>query len=529
MKDQLDYSTLQDSEYEEILRESIEDIDSEIRGNLSREPGPPDDPVRIYLREMGAVPLLTRQGEIDLSQRMERGKKKIFGIVFTAPYAIEEISSLAEKLKGKRLSVKDVVLLSEETPGIDEKKILSDTLNKIKSIKSSFIRRRHNLKKLSLRKTDLKKTEAQIRANTMDLINKISGLNLRDEILQDFINRYRARSLRHECITKEISALRKRIKAWPGDRSKGREEAGIERRLLKAAARSGANAGEIRGLCAAHERLEREAALIEAELGLRDMEINKGARILQGCEKEVFEAKGLLIEANLRLVISMAKKYIGKGLSISDLIQEGNIGLIKAVDRFDYTRGYKFSTYATWWIRQAITRALADQSRTIRIPVHMVEAMQRLTNTAQKFVQEFCREPKTEEIAERLGVPLSKVLEILKICKEPVSLEMPIGSEEDGHLGDLIEDRSARSPLDMVMQGDLQREVRRIIAMLPRKEAEVIQRRFGIGDGAAHTLEEVGNKFRITRERVRQIENKVLRKLRHPARSKLLKIFLETT
>jgi RNA polymerase primary sigma factor len=525
MAEQLNYFGFQDREYEEIFESGLEDFTDKLKGTVSleinhyRQAEPHiDDPVKIYLREMGAVPLLTKEGEVEIAKKIDEGKERISKVTFITPFIIKKVLSFSELLKKKKISIRDIVSMEEDVSEVEEKEVLNKSLKIIESVRVLFSKRNFYLKKLTHKKLnskDINIITGKLIDNRAEMVNRIFALNLREEVVKVFLDQVKRSAILHDNLVRRTNNIQNRFKI-PLGRSRG---VGMIHK----------NVDEIKKLYREYKKLKKEIMHIESEFGLKGNEVKRALKLLQDGERRSFEAKEMLIEANLRLVISIAKKYIGKGLGLSDLIQEGNIGLIRAVDKFDYKKGYKFSTYATWWIRQAITRALADQARTIRLPVHIIETMNRLTQVSKELVQELGREPSAEEIAERMELPLGRVRTILKICKEPISLETPIGNEEDTHLGDFIEDRTALSPLSLAIQSDLQRQIRKVMDTLTEKEAMIIKRRFGIGDGSSRTLEEVGSEFKVTRERIRQIEGKVLKKMRHPARSKLLKSFIEET
>jgi len=479
-----------------------------------------DDPIKMYLRDMESLDLLTKQGEVEIAKRIESGKEKIEKIIFKAPYAFEELLRYSHLLKEKKVSISNVCSIEKlitrsiemgqagkgplskisihhfdtdtrlrDVSAMDKTLIVDIFLRIVKSLKYLFQKKASYIQQLSGKKTD-RVTSGKIKEGIVQInskiIKKISSLYLKDKIVEGLLSQFKEMAVMYDNYGIRANNIRKK------------------------------------------DHIPRvEVKTIESKLGMKGIEVRKALNSIRDSEKEVNDAKKLLTESNLRLVISVARKYIGRGLSLSDLIQEGNIGLMRAVDKFDYKKGYKFSTYATWWIKQATTRALADQARTIRLPVHMIETINRLTHVSKHLVQELGREPRTEEIADQMEISVEKVRAVLKICKEPISLETPIGNDDDSHLEDFIEDKASLIPLDTVIHQELKTQVRKVIDSLTRKEAEIIKKRFGIGDDFSHTLEEVGNHFKVTRERVRQIEAKAVRKLQHPVRSQHLEGFLK--
>jgi RNA polymerase primary sigma factor len=482
---------------------------------------------------MGSFPLLTREGEVEIAKRIESGQQEVLSVVLNSPIAIKEMIDLGAALREGRVKIRDVTSdIDEEETTVEEekrhKKRVLNLINKIRRARENLRllqRRLHSKKKVPSKK----KLQEQIRKKRAELFNDFKRINLRQRQIDRIVQKLKQWDI-------QMDKAQREVKKYEEDLGIPIQEARKFLRMMKkkkgkkylrSPFKGGFKKGDLEKMNRITRNFKKVMSRMEADCGLSSKQLKEALRAIEKGEGKVKEAKYELIKANLRLVISIAKRYVNRGLAFLDLIQEGNIGLMKAVDKFEYQRGYKFGTYATWWVRQAITRAIADQARTIRIPVHMIEVINKLNRTSRNLVQQIGREPTLEEISEEMGVSMEYVQKVLKIGKKPISLETPIGEEEDSRLQDFIEDKGSISPQDAAINSNLLKQTQKVLSTLNKREEKILRMRFGIEEKQDHTLEEVGQDFNVTRERIRQIEEKALRKLKHSSRAEKLRSFVD--
>ena len=513
-----------EAEEVEEKAEAAEEDDSDAYSSTS-------DPVRTYLRKMGSVALLTRESEVEVAKRIEEGERRVLQVVLNSSVAIEEILNVGDRLRKQEIRVKEVVKdIDEEDAEFDEQWHIQRVCKVIDKVRHLWKARAGVLEKLEATASDTskKKYRKQIDDSKHAILDALQEVRFKKKQIDEIVLKLKQFVQRIDQANREIGdrevksglSLKEFRQTLREIRSSPLRQRAVSKKL-------GLRPGEVDEMSRVIAAAQKKKRKVEDEAKLTERVLCETVREIQEGEHMAEKAKAELIEANLRLVVSIGKKYTNRGLQFLDLIQEGNIGLMRAVDKFDYKRGYKFSTYATWWIRQAVTRAIADQARTIRIPVHMIETMNKLIRTSRYLVQELGREPTPDEISAKMELPLDKVRKVLKLAKEPMSLDTPVGEEDDSRLGDFIEDKSILSPADAVISMNLAEQTRKVLATLTPREEKVLRMRFGIGEKSDHTLEEVGQDFAVTRERIRQIEAKALRKLQHPSRGKQLKSFME--